>query len=65
MRPEAFFDGQQPLCRSVLSRPARVRHNFAGERMVVAGMPGKGKSQLVRSLLSQAMAQGGILEDLS
>jgi hypothetical protein len=39
-----------------LGRLARIRHNFAGERMVVAGMPGKGKSQLVRSLLSQAMA---------
>jgi hypothetical protein len=48
-----------------LSRPARIRHNFAGERMVVAGMPGKGKSQLVRALLSQAMAQNGGLEDLS
>jgi hypothetical protein len=40
-----------------LGRPARLRHNFAGERMVVTGMPGKGKSQLVRSLLSQAMSR--------
>jgi len=39
-----------------LSRLARIRHNFAGERMIVTGMPGKGKSQLVRSLLSQAMS---------
>jgi hypothetical protein len=38
-----------------LDRIARIRHNYAGERMVVLGMPGKGKSQLVRSLLSQAM----------
>jgi hypothetical protein len=48
-----------------LGRAARIRHNFAGERMVIAGMPGKGKSQLVRSLLSQAMAQGGGLEEVS
>jgi len=40
-----------------LSRVARVHHNYAGERMVVLGMPGKGKSQLLRSLLSQAMAE--------
>jgi len=25
--------------------------------MIVLGMPGKGKSQLIRSLLSQAMAE--------
>jgi hypothetical protein len=50
--------GSRTLCRA-----ARIRHNFAGERMVIAGMPGKGKSQLVRSLLSQAMAQGLGLED--
>jgi hypothetical protein len=41
----------------VLNRVARVRQNYAGERMVVLGMPGKGKSQLIRSLLSQAMAE--------
>lgn len=40
-----------------LDRLARIELTFAGERMVVQGMPGKGKSQLVRSLLSQAMAQ--------
>jgi ribosome biogenesis GTPase A len=40
-----------------LNRVARVRQNYAGERMVVLGMPGKGKSQLIRSLLSQAMAE--------
>jgi hypothetical protein len=39
-----------------LGRAAPIHHNFAGERMIVTGMPGKGKSQLVRSLLSQAMA---------
>ena len=42
----------------VLGRVARLRHNYAGERMVIFGMPGKGKTQLVRSLLSQAMAEG-------
>ena len=47
----------------ILIRPARISHNFAGERMVVAGMPGKGKSQLIRSLLSQAMAEAFGLED--
>src|SRR5258708_33104501 len=41
----------------VLNRVARVRQNYAGERMVVLGMPGKGKSQLIRSILSQAMAE--------
>lgn len=39
-----------------LRRLARIEQNFAGERMVVLGMPGKGKSQLIRSLLSQAMS---------
>lgn len=39
-----------------LPRVARISHTYAGERMIVLGMPGKGKSQLVRSLLSQAMA---------
>jgi hypothetical protein len=42
----------------VLPRVARIRHNYAGDRMVVFGMPGKGKTQLVRSLLSQAMSDG-------
>jgi hypothetical protein len=41
----------------VLKRVARIRHNYAGDRMVIFGMPGKGKTQLVRSLLSQAMAE--------
>lgn len=41
----------------VLNRVARVRQNYAGERMVVLGMPGKGKSQLIRALLSQSMAE--------
>lgn len=41
----------------ILNRVARVRQNYAGERMVVLGMPGKGKSQLIRSLLSQAIAE--------
>lgn len=40
-----------------LARVARLKQNYAGERMVILGMPGKGKSQLVRSLLSQAMAE--------
>jgi hypothetical protein len=46
------------LCsgRRVLSRPARIQHNFAGGRMLILGMPGKGKTQKVRDLLSQAMA---------
>jgi putative ribosome biogenesis GTPase RsgA len=39
-----------------LDRLAQIEQNFAGERMVVLGMPGKGKSQLIRSMLSQAMA---------
>jgi len=41
----------------VLPRPARITHNFAGDRLVIFGMPGKGKSQLVRALLSQLMAE--------
>lgn len=41
----------------MLARPARIDQNYAGERMVVLGMPGKGKSQLIRSLLSQAMSE--------
>ncbi len=41
----------------ILNRVARVNQNYAGERMIVLGMPGKGKSQLIRSLLSQAMAE--------
>jgi len=41
----------------VLPRLARITHNFAGDRLVIFGMPGKGKSQLVRALLSQLMAE--------
>lgn len=41
----------------VLDRPARVTHNFAGERLVIFGMPGKGKSQEARALMAQLMAQ--------
>ena len=40
-----------------LPRIARIEHNYAGERMVVLGMPGKGKSQFIRSLLSQVLAE--------
>jgi hypothetical protein len=43
-----------------ISRLARIEHNFAGERMIVLGMPGKGKSQLIRALISQAMADSTI-----
>jgi hypothetical protein len=43
-----------------LDRVARISQNYAGERMVILGMPGKGKSQLVRSLLSQAMGDNDI-----
>ncbi len=42
--------------RRVLPRAANLQHNLAGDRLVVLGMPGKGKSQLVRGLLAQAMA---------
>lgn len=41
----------------VFDRPVRIVHNFAGDRIVIFGMPGKGKSQLVRGLLSQLMAE--------
>lgn len=41
----------------VLNRVARLRQNYAGERMLVLGMPGSGKSQLMRALLSQVMAE--------
>jgi hypothetical protein len=41
--------------RRVLARIARIRHNYGGDRMVILGRPGMGKSQLVRALLSQAM----------
>jgi hypothetical protein len=40
-----------------LGRLARIAQNYGGERMVVFGRPGQGKTQLVRSLLSQAMAE--------
>jgi len=43
----------------VLSRLARIAHNFAGERMVILGRPGMGKSQLIRGVLSQLMSEGG------
>jgi hypothetical protein len=41
----------------VLNRPARIAHNFAGDRMVICGMPGKGKTQLDKGLLTQLMAK--------
>jgi hypothetical protein len=41
----------------VLNRPARIAHNFAGDRMVIYGMPGKGKTQLSKGLLTQSMAK--------
>jgi hypothetical protein len=41
----------------VLDRMARVAHNFAGERLVIFGMPGKGKSQEARALICQLMAE--------
>jgi hypothetical protein len=44
-----------------LGRVARIRQNYAGERLIILGMPGKGKSQLVRSLLSQAMADNAVI----
>ncbi len=37
--------------------PARLRHNFAGDRMVHFGMPGSGKSQHVRGIIAQQMAR--------
>ncbi len=40
-----------------LKRLARVSHIYAGDRMVVFGMPGKGKTQFVRAMLAQAMAE--------
>jgi hypothetical protein len=40
-----------------LKRVARVRHIYAGDRMLILGMPGKGKTQAVRSLLAQTMAE--------
>jgi hypothetical protein len=39
-----------------LDRAARIRNNYGGDRMFILGRPGMGKSQLTRSLLSQAMA---------
>jgi hypothetical protein len=41
-----------------LSRAARLLHIYSGERMVVLGNTGMGKSQFTRALLSQAMAEG-------
>lgn len=55
------------LCsgRRILSRAARVQHNFAGGRMLILGMPGKGKTQKVRDLLSQAMSDDPTRSDTS
>jgi hypothetical protein len=39
-----------------LKRVARIQHIYSGDRLLVLGMPGKGKTQKVRSLLVQAMA---------
>jgi len=41
----------------VLDRVARITQNFAGERLVIFGMPGKGKSQEARALICQLMAE--------
>lgn len=41
----------------VLDRVARIAHNFAGDRLVIFGMPGKGKSQEARALKSQLMVE--------
>lgn len=49
----------------ILRRAARIAQNYAGERMVILGMPGKGKTQLARALLSQAMSEGTNAEDSS
>jgi hypothetical protein len=46
-----------------LGRVARLSQNYAGERMVILGMPGKGKSQMVRFLLSQAMGNSNPSQD--
>jgi hypothetical protein len=43
--------------RRILPKIARIRQNYAGDRMVILGMPGKGKTQLVRALLAQAMSE--------
>ena len=48
--------------RRVTNRVARLLHNFAGERMVFLGSPGSGKTQLVRALLSQVMAEEDLRE---
>lgn len=40
-----------------LKRVARVTHIYGGDRLLVLGMPGKGKTQFVRSLLAQAMPE--------
>lgn len=42
--------------KRMLSRLARILQNFAGERMLVLGMPGKGKTQFVRALLCQLIS---------
>jgi DNA helicase HerA-like ATPase len=39
-----------------LPRPARLAHNYGGQRMVILGKPGTGKSQLAKGLVAQLMA---------
>lgn len=51
--------------RRILNRVARIRVNYSGERMVIFGRPGMGKTQLTRSLLSQAMSEVETNDDLS
>lgn len=41
----------------VLDRVARIEHNFAGDRGVIFGMPGKGKSQQTRGIICQLMVE--------
>ena len=43
-----------------LKRVARVTHIYGGDRLLVLGMPGKGKTQFVRSSLAQAMADSSV-----
>ncbi|MDP2860003.1 MAG: DUF87 domain-containing protein, partial [Bacillota bacterium] len=47
--------GNLSLNSRTIGRAARISHNFAGDRMVIFGMPGKGKSQKVRELLGQLL----------
>jgi DNA helicase HerA-like ATPase len=48
--------GQLRTGSRILNRAAQLNQNYAGERMLILGQPGSGKSQLIRSLLSQIMA---------